>query len=171
MRGVSPSLTAAMTASSKNQESIRITYLSCGPSGPRIINYCSVNLNAVDVLTKTIPKTAASQTSVDWGHDEARTGGTARVLLWYLLVVHHGVFIFLVVGWCKLDTRTCAQYTDKRCTVSKPFDARQRAQRRGSITAFPTSTDTPQASLESRRWWERDVGGHRNGKRPGEAFY
>ena len=62
--------------------------------------------------------TAALQTSVDWGHDEARTGGTARVLRWYLMVVHHGVFIFLVVGWCKLDTRTCPQYTEKRCKVS-----------------------------------------------------
>jgi len=31
------------------------------------------------VLSKTVPNTAASQTSVDWGHDEARTGGTARI--------------------------------------------------------------------------------------------
>jgi len=120
---------------------------------------------------KTVPNMAASQKSVDWAHDEARTGGTARVLRWYLLVVHHGVFVFLVVGWCKLYTRTCPQYTEMRCTVSKPFDARQRAQRRGSIVAVPTSTDTPRASWESRRWWERDVGGHRNRKRPGDAFY
>jgi len=76
------------------------------------------------VLIETVPNTAASQTSVVLGHDEARSGGAARFLRWYLLAVHHRIVILLVVGWCKLDTRMCAQYTEKRCTVSKPFDAR-----------------------------------------------
>jgi len=71
-------------------------------------------------LTKTVPNTAASQTSVNWGHDEARAGGTVRILRWYILLVYHGVFVFLLVA-CKLDTLKCPEHTRKdahRRTVS-----------------------------------------------------
>jgi len=101
----------------------------------------------------TVPNTAASQTSVDWGHDEARTGGMARFLRWYLLIVHHRMFTFLVMGWCKLDTRTCAQYTEKRCTVSKPS-------MQGSVrNAGIQSRRLQQAQTHHERPWNCAVGG------------
>jgi len=61
------------------------------------------------VLTKTAPNTAASQKSVDWGHDEVRTGGTARILRWYILLLYLGVFVFLLMV-CKLDTLRCPEH-------------------------------------------------------------
>jgi len=61
------------------------------------------------ILIKTVPNTAASQTSGDWGHDEARTGGTARIPRWYILLVYLGVFVFFVVV-CILDTLKCPEH-------------------------------------------------------------
>jgi len=72
------------------------------------------------VLAKTVPNTAAWQKSVDWGHEEGRTGGTERVLYWYILLVYHGVFVIFVVV-CKLNTLKFREYTGKdahRRTVS-----------------------------------------------------
>jgi len=38
------------------------------------------------------------------------------------------------------------------------------------MATFLTNAQTPLASGESLRCWERDVGGYRNVKRPGDAF-
>jgi len=102
------------------------------------------------VFTKTVPNTAASQTSVDWGHDEAWSGGTAQIPRWYVLLVYLGVFVFLMVV-CKLDTLS-ARSIRKRCSSSNGFLAMQSEQCEGSIAAVLTSTHAPQSSWESRCW-------------------